>query len=113
MKIDINRLNSIPLSEVLSKIMEGKNNICGNLDKWKISNGDNIQVLNEKWYNWNKQNGGFGAISLVQSWLDPDGSIKDVKLRTQAIQILEKYVLMKDLSVELNDNNSLLKKIKI
>lgn len=113
MKVDIKKLNSIPLPEILSEIMHGINKVHGKKDKWKIDNGDTIQVLNEKWHNWTKQSNGFGAISLVHSWLDPDGSIHNDKLKIQAIQILEKYVLMKDLSVDLKDNNTKSPKLKV
>jgi hypothetical protein len=114
MSIKITVLNSVPLRKVLEEVMGGEHNI--NTNKWKIDLGDNIQVSDEKWYNWNHQKGGVGAISLVKHWLECQNIDKN-KIREEIINILtpfnEKLMLKKELDETLKNNNTQSSKLKI
>lgn len=109
MNINIDVLNVVPLSRVLEEVMGGKANIDGSQTKWKIDTGDNIQLSGEKWYNWNLQKGGVGAISLVKHWLECKNVDKN-KIKEEIINVLspfnEKLMLKKELDADLKNTNN-------
>lgn len=60
-------LNSIPLSHLFEEL-GGHNNEDGQAGKWKIyDTAENVGLTGEfKWYSWNAQSGGVGAISYMK-----------------------------------------------
>jgi hypothetical protein len=110
MKADI--VNTIPLSLVLEEIMGGT--YIENDKKWELENGDNIQVMNKRWYNWSRQKGGSDTVSLIYHWIelgaDAGYTLKDLQ------PIYNKYEKIKvkdDLDAALSNDNVQAKKPKI
>jgi hypothetical protein len=59
------QLNNIPLDLILEHLGADSNE-DGHRGKWKVHiTGHNVQLTGNKWYDWNTQQGDFGAISLM------------------------------------------------
>jgi hypothetical protein len=120
MKIEILKL--IPISRILEEVLDAENNIDWNENKWKIAaTGQNIQVSDNSWYNWNTQECGNGGVSLVKSYItELYGNIPQKEANFQLIDLLqpiyreyEKLELKAELDETLSNNSSQSPKLKI
>lgn len=113
--MDIQTLDAIALTEVISEILQGKKNPdqVSHYGQWQLPNSHIIELNHNHWYKWSERTSGYGAISLIQASLDPDWKNKNNVLELQAIEILEKYALMKSLSINLNNHHHAIKKSKL
>lgn len=120
--MDVEILKTIPLTQILEEVMDGKKYIYENIDPvsfWKIDTGDTIKINDQQWFNFNREKNGVGIVSLLEHWLELH-NISNHKISSDAIKIIQpiyndyKKIQFKNVLEKSLFNQSILhKKIKI
>lgn len=96
----VNQANNVALESVLKFV--GAKADASTTGMFKDSHNNNISIIKNKWYNWNAEKGGIGAISLMAYQLDVSYNTEDPNkvskedIRAEAINVLDQMSLRQE-----------------